>query len=365
MFLPKMTDKKKRILLGLYRTSWTTSMITVTVVAVLEIFMLVYSVLNAPMYGQYLWKYRFFYIVLLSLAFFYLFLNMFIRKDFERRFPILNYMNPIYSVLFFVWALGITWSDVMITDVADPVVFMTFSLMIPLSFFLLPSVYTVIVTAADAGMLFIILSHSGYIGVLINFSIFVIFQFVLGISFLRLKLRLCDRILEEQRNAGIDVLTGFPNRRSYVEDMKKFTTKPPQDELIYIAVDMNELKEVNDTYGHDAGDRLITGAAQCIERCFGNGKMYRIGGDEFVILLFAKQEDMAKLFEEYESCMKEWSDQNHLALSTAYGFASSAEHPGSITELAKLADQRMYEAKARYYHLSGNDRRRYGQLSKN
>ena len=54
----------------------------------------------------------------------------------------------------------------------------------------------------------------------------------------------------------------------------------------YLAVDINGLKEVNDTFGHEAGDQLIIGAANCIERAFGDyGKVFRTGGDEFIVLL--------------------------------------------------------------------------------
>ncbi len=170
---------------------------------------------------------------------------------------------------------------------------MTFSLTVPLSFFLFPSVYTIIVVAADAAIFYIMTTVSASIGPMINLSIFIIFQLVLGISFLRLKMKLAERIVKEHENTEIDVLTGFPNRRAYINDIKKLSEEPPPDGLTYLAIDMNELKEVNDSRGHDAGDRLIVGAAKCIEKCFGEkGKMYRIGGDEFAVILTAHEEEM-------------------------------------------------------------------------
>ncbi len=58
--------------------------------------------------------------------------------------------------------------------------------------------------------------------------------------------------------------------------------------------------------------------------------------------------------------MASWSERNGMTLSAAYGCVSCAELPDrSITELARLADTRMYEAKALYYQNSGRDRRRY------
>ncbi|MBR5705734.1 MAG: diguanylate cyclase, partial [Deltaproteobacteria bacterium] len=59
---------------------------------------------------------------------------------------------------------------------------------------------------------------------------------------------------------------------------------PPED-LAVFSIDVNGLKTVNDSLGHDAGDELIRGAADCISAAFGQtGKCYRTGGDEFVVL---------------------------------------------------------------------------------
>lgn len=354
-------DSNNQILMGVYRSSWGITTLTLAVVVSLEVFMLVYSVINSALYGEHLWKYRSFYIALLTAALFYIFLNMFVKKDIEHRFLLLNVANPVYACFFFAWSLGITWSDVLITGVVDPAVFMTFSLVVPLCFYLFPSIYTVIVTVADVVMIYLTVSHPGYIGVLINLSIFIIFQFVLGISFLRLKMKLTKRIIEERRNALIDVLTGFPNRRSYTEDMNLLLDEPR--ELVYIVIDLNGLKEVNDSLGHDAGDQMIMGATECIGRCFENGKPYRIGGDEFVVMISEDMADVEKGFDTFEKDMKAWSEHHGIELSASYGFVSSVEYPeSSILELARKADERMYEAKARYYHEKGVDRRRYKNL---
>ena len=355
------TDRRNRILEGVYHSSWSTSMITQAIVAALEIFMLVYTLVNPELFGQYMKIYRRFYIALLTAALVYILMNIYIKKDIERRHMWLSIANPLYAAFYFAWALGITYFDAVKYGVADPTVFMTFSLTVPLSFFLFPSVYTIIVAAADAAIFYIMTMVSASIGPMINLSIFIIFQLVLGISFLRLKMKLAERIVKEQENAEIDVLTGFPNRRAYINDIQKLSQEPAPDELAYLAIDMNELKEVNDSRGHEAGDRLIVGAAKCIENCFGEkGRMYRIGGDEFVVILSAREDELNGLLADYEREMASWSERNGMTLSAAYGCVSRAELPDhSITELARLADKRMYEAKASYYQSRGRDRRRY------
>lgn len=79
-----------------------------------------------------------------------------------------------------------------------------------------------------------------------------------------------------------DELTGCYNRRAYEEDLLKCDNK----EYIYVSMDVNGLKTVNDTFGHEAWDELIKGASNCMCKIFGSyGKVYRTGGDEFAAVL--------------------------------------------------------------------------------
>ena len=131
--------------------------------------------------------------------------------------------------------------------------------------------------------------------------------------------------------------------------------------LVYSTIDLNGLKEINDSFGHVTGDKMIVGAAECIAQAFGaRGKMYRIGGDEFVVLPHADADGQAALFEDYEARMRAWSEESGVPLSASYGCAAHAEFPDKrITELARTADDRMYAAKAAYYRTSGRERRRF------
>lgn len=355
-------DRKGRILESVYHSSWGTSMVTQAIVIALEVFMLVYTRVNPDLFGRYIGIYRKFYISLLTAAVVYILMNVYIKKDIGRRHMWLSVANPLYAAFYFAWALGITYFDAVKYGVADPAVFMTFSLTVPLSFFLFPWVYSIIVAVADAIIVYIMVMVSSSIGPMINLSIFIIFQLVLGISFLRLKMRLAERIVKEHENAEIDVLTGFPNRRAYVNDIRKLSGEQALGGLAYLAIDINELKEVNDSRGHEAGDRLIVGAAECIEKCFGGrGRMYRIGGDEFAVVLDVVDGELEGLLRAYEDSMAAWSERNGMRLSTSYGCVCRAELPDSgITDLARAADKRMYEAKTRYYQEKGMDRRRYG-----
>lgn len=93
--------------------------------------------------------------------------------------------------------------------------------------------------------------------------------------------------------SNTDELTRVFNRRAYENTMSshKFTILPKN--LVYVAIDINGLKEINDSKGHAAGDELIIGAANCLKQCFGtHGNIYRIGGDEFVVILYAEEAEL-------------------------------------------------------------------------
>ena len=113
-------------------------------------------------------------------------------------------------------------------------------------------------------------------------------------------------------------------------------------------MDINNLKQTNDRFGHQAGDELIRSAADCISQVFkGEGKAYRIGGDEFVVIVKdATEEYLQQLLKRLEEAQAE--EQRALGkpwkLQIAYGYAVHSEEQ-SYEELFRLADDRMYECK--------------------
>lgn len=102
-------------------------MLTQVIVGLLEIFMLIYTLVNPALFGQYIGIYRKFYVSLLTAAVVYIALDILIKKDIQRRHRWLNVVNPLYAAFYFAWALGITYFDAVKYGVADPTVFMTFS----------------------------------------------------------------------------------------------------------------------------------------------------------------------------------------------------------------------------------------------
>ena len=157
--------------------------------------------------------------------------------------------------------------------------------------------------------------------------------------------------------ANIDELTQCLNRRAYEKNIRSMS---PSSDFVYVAMDVNSLKYVNDTLGHAAGDELIQGAADCMKQCFGKyGKVYRTGGDEFVCILFVVDERLQQIREEFERTVSSWTGNLVKSITISGGYVSSKEKRWeSMEEIAKEADVRMYQAKKKYYTQTGNDRRR-------
>lgn len=163
-----------------------------------------------------------------------------------------------------------------------------------------------------------------------------------------------------KNRSNTDQLTGLYNRRAYETDIAELEKDGIEDDFVFVSIDVNALKAANDAYGHSAGDELLLGAAGCIKTCFGPyGKIYRIGGDEFIALINTGSENLETLKKEIDGLTSGWSGKlvNNLAISCGYVARSEFEDI-SIREIAQTADERMYEAKNEYYRKNGIERRK-------
>lgn len=146
-----------------------------------------------------------------------------------------------------------------------------------------------------------------------------------------------------------DQLTGAKNRHG----MNDFIASVNHEESIGILYcDVMGLKKVNDTLGHLAGDALLIRAYQCLLRQFPGDFIFRIGGDEFLVMHSGISEEYLN---RQVQLLKE--DMPRHSLSMALGWVWRPRCAGQITELLKEADQRMYDDKRAYYQAFPNERR--------
>ncbi len=189
-----------------------------------------------------------------------------------------------------------------------------------------------------------------------------VFVFILIISFY---MNLAHRMMEEaERNsllksAYTDELTQLHNRRYCSEHMMQINEQKAEDFTV-VCFDLNNLKVINDTYGHAKGDVLIKSAADVIGKTFEeHGFVGRMGGDEFiaVILTSAKKEIEALVEEFQKNIEKKNLEVADLNMSISFGYASSDELPEKdIEKIYQKADDRMYEYKKEYKLRTGTKR---------
>lgn len=155
-----------------------------------------------------------------------------------------------------------------------------------------------------------------------------------------------------------DVLTGQLNRKAYADAVANFSYPYPKD-FVYMSLDLNGLKQANDSKGHAAGDELLIGATQCMNRAFSAyGNVYRTGGDEFNAILNIPTDKLEDVLNNFESELANWHGDTVDTMSISYGYVRADEIVNTpIDKVAAIADERMYVAKANYYKTKGIDRR--------
>ena len=170
-----------------------------------------------------------------------------------------------------------------------------------------------------------------------------------------------DFIQEQQVAITTDALTGVFSRYAYSKTLEELDDQGVPEDFVAYSIDINELKTVNDTLGHEAGDELIRGAADCIRRVFGEeGKCYRTGGDEFVVIGTMSKEKVDEAMLRMEQELNAWTGEKVKELRLAVGYAVASDYEGlSAEKLVAEADMAMYEAKTAYYQSVGKDRRRH------
>lgn len=147
-----------------------------------------------------------------------------------------------------------------------------------------------------------------------------------------------------------DGLTGVRNQASYMDYVNELQKQMNQGKVKFAVgvFDVNELKKANDTFGHECGDRLIKSASMLICKVFAHSPVFRIGGDEFVVILQnSDYEEKEQLFTEFDEKMKSVIVDSSLdiPLSIAYGMACYTKEMDTYDMVFQAADHAMYEKK--------------------
>jgi diguanylate cyclase (GGDEF)-like protein len=151
--------------------------------------------------------------------------------------------------------------------------------------------------------------------------------------------------------AYVDTLTGLNNRTKFADTCTDLNRLHQPQPIAAVMFDMNYLEFANARYGHELGDTLIKEFAVCIKNNAGNGHIFRVGGDEFVVIFENSSEEKIKAYvSSVQNSVNEYNnncDNDICSIHYAYGYeVNILNEPGkTIENLVKEADRKMYENK--------------------
>lgn len=162
------------------------------------------------------------------------------------------------------------------------------------------------------------------------------------IARLAVSVRENERLLEEVQT---DYLTGLGNQPRFQRDLASRCRRAEQEPLTLLLLDLNGFKRYNDTFGHPAGDAMLTQLGGELRAAVGDGQTtaYRIGGDEFAVLSVGSGSALNGLAETAIAALT--ANGPGYALSAACGAVRVPLEADDPTEILQLADVRMYAQK--------------------
>lgn len=172
-----------------------------------------------------------------------------------------------------------------------------------------------------------------------------------------------EKIGQISKEAYRDSLTGVGSKAAYVKKVEEMNDeiKAGHTNFGIVMVDLNDLKRINDEFGHKTGDAYIVGCCRLICDAFEHSPVYRIGGDEFVVVLQDVDYDdrhalVDALKARYEDALKDSSAKPWEQYSAAVGMAELGSYDLTVDFVFKRADKAMYRDKKRIKEAQGSYR---------
>jgi diguanylate cyclase (GGDEF)-like protein len=297
----------------------------------------------------------------LSCSFFILYMN---EVALSRYRKFLNILSSIYVVMLCMnMVLQLGGLEYLINSIVVVDIFVLITLMIVFSLLIIEVVKYQSKVAGRYIWYFSVLLISLFIEVIIflkqdiegissvtriGFGVFFIFLVIESVQHLN------NLILTETENnilrqiAYKDILTGGYNRSAYERDINQLLRDTSRPSFRLVMMDINNLKRINDTYGHLKGDKLIRDYYKIMEDIFLNiGKCYRLGGDEFAIIV--NDTDISRYgaaIKSLESCLDKYNNNSSYSVNIAIGtgvFENDNTEP--FHEFMHKVDVKMYEDK--------------------
>lgn len=153
--------------------------------------------------------------------------------------------------------------------------------------------------------------------------------------------------------AHTDSLTGLHNRRSFEELARREFARAARNgsPLTLLLIDIDHFKQVNDTHGHDVGDKVLQSVAKLAKRELReHDVLARFGGEEFIALLPSlKQDDAYLVAERLRACLAQCriavNDSTDITITISIGLSGHRQEAGDLGMMIKAADKALYQAK--------------------
>lgn len=172
-----------------------------------------------------------------------------------------------------------------------------------------------------------------------------------------------ETIGQISKEVNSDALTGVGSKTAYIKEIERINGEIANGlkDFAMVMVDLNNLKEVNDKFGHRNGDLYIRGSCHLICEAFKHSPVFRIGGDEFVVLLLNvdyknRHRQIAMLRENYEKAMIDPKAEPWEKYSASVGMAELSAEDRTADLVFKRADKAMYAEKTAFREKYGSYR---------
>ena len=193
---------------------------------------------------------------------------------------------------------------------------------------------------------------------------------VLATSILKIEEALSEYIEQIRDLAYRDFMTNCKNKSAYLKKLSQIKERINEDlaDFTVYVFDVNGLKRINDTKGHEMGDELIKAAAGAIKTVFSEDEIFRTGGDEFAVITEGPRDKIKDNMASFAQAVDEFNKENEsriegksldFTLAVSVGYASFEN--GVDKEYKSVydrADQAMYEAKEAFYKNHEDMRRK-------
>ena len=177
---------------------------------------------------------------------------------------------------------------------------------------------------------------------------------MLAASMRKIEVELSEYIEHIREMAYKDYMTGCHNKSAYLKLQSSIEKKIDEGMAAFnvYVFDVNGLKRINDSLGHEMGDALIKGAASALKLTFSEASIFRTGGDEFVVIIEDEKDDIKANISTFNEAVAEFNEENEhdFTLTVSVGTASyHSERDKDFKSVAERADKAMYEDKENFY----------------